>query len=47
MHARNIGRYPGEEPEGLDRLVHAHAAAIEHTRALIGGGFEELGFNGV
>ena len=38
-----IGRDAGELRKRRDRLMHAHAAAVERARAFCGGGFEEFG----
>src|SRR6202142_1768805 len=44
MHARNIGCDAGEESEGFDGLIHAHAGPAQDARTFTGRGFEEFGF---
>ncbi len=45
VHALDIGGEPGEKPERLHGLVHAHAAARERSGALRLGGFDQLGLD--
>src|SRR5580704_11901149 len=45
MQPRRIGRDAGELRKRLNRLMHAHAAAVERAGAFCGGGFEEFGLH--
>ena len=45
MHSGHVGLNTGQELKCLDRLMYAHAAAVEHAGTLGGSGFEELRFD--